>query len=753
MENVRSPSYLSDPFLKLINSRSSEFYVDAKQDQYVSASLQQEINDSSIQTPRPALVTEFLSRTRVLRDKYSLREILDSQGSTFPRPRHPLFPEHEANNRSIIDFLSIERRRAKDLAFLAHSCALNFKDLSCAYFKAEAVIEDTESLIFEVRKHINELKEDSVSSKPDFSSMDCLELSTNSFYVSTVPTIQTALTALGPKHEALLARLQEASAEVVLYSQLGSITERLHAAKRELQGSWDSATTEIVNATATIVTLGQIRAVWDNCLKFHEGASKLSSILLGTVSLFSESIQSNRGARASPTSQGLNTEKHLVSLDDSLGHIARSIAGLDILPDKPCVPQFTALHNSFVEFLAFVRLLAGLSNSLQERELALSALRSEMQQLQDCFLGFITAMDEHLDQILVKGDDQRADDLENAHGRKLANLQEDLDYFLSTLPARLPILVQPFKADLASPTTVPGAVQNSLAHRWELALPTEPPNLDVSHLNDAARSEINSMAAVLSNLHRTAADRTNRVPLTFAAHYLQSSLSRCGELIRSKGDRLSEFRLLFKSSVSFERLNSTCADFARFTVESNGMIAHSVDELLRLRSDLLEHSRSMPNEADSLVLDLQDKVESICQSSHDLLASMRSLEKECEGERQRQKQVLSSQSEPVGDQPTDSAPLMAIPEIAELSITEVPIGGSHETLPPPQSPVTNGPDGPLLQAGDGGALFTSSFRDSEQITPGEKSTGIISICVPTIDKLNRLQNISPQRALWNIAAY
>ncbi|EIN10805.1 hypothetical protein PUNSTDRAFT_132875 [Punctularia strigosozonata HHB-11173 SS5] len=195
--------------------KADEIYTENLKDQSTAQALLDEIEAAHFTPPNAKQSANFLSRVATLLKRAATRADASLLSVTFPAPSHPLFPEQHAVKADIVAVLLDESRSTAELAKKAESSAR-------AYYEGVEAVQKVENLLTAAADLINRFTTfrdqllrgitiaEGDGSRPDFSSVNCLQPDRHAAFVKLLPSLCEEIDKANAAAQAVLRDSQSA---------------------------------------------------------------------------------------------------------------------------------------------------------------------------------------------------------------------------------------------------------------------------------------------------------------------------------------------------------------------------------------------------------------------------------------------------------------------------------------------------------------------------------------------------------------
>ena len=174
--------------------RADEIYVETVKDQVSALNLLEEVETASLFHPTSRQSSLYTARVDTILKRLAVRGDPASPASLFPRPDHPLFPDQRTSNETLMQYLTLEIRKASQLAEKVDKATRKYRTSYEAVKQVKILLRDVQEVSITLSSIINKFKE-GVSSNdrdgvpPDLMSEECLDPTRHSMFLALFPSL------------------------------------------------------------------------------------------------------------------------------------------------------------------------------------------------------------------------------------------------------------------------------------------------------------------------------------------------------------------------------------------------------------------------------------------------------------------------------------------------------------------------------------------------------------------------------------
>ncbi|KAJ7086623.1 hypothetical protein C8R44DRAFT_721296 [Mycena epipterygia] len=586
--------------------KADEIYVESMKDQVAAQTLWDEIEAAKFQHPTARQSASFATRADTLIKRLILRGDPASATSTFPRPTHVLFPEHNAVNESVVQTLSSEISTALELARKVEAVAKEYRLDYEAVNRVETLVQTASELSTTFTTVIERLEKgvsstDGDGTPPNLMSETCLEPTRHAAFLALLPSIlkeqetanESAAQVLRSSRGALLG-LDRPGIDPTFKTTATAEFQRLSTLRGHAQWTRDDVMTRAGRLRearklwnlmdGNLSELKEIRREIGEDMERHRWQQELNT---NGAPLTPESFS----APLPPDSPPTETMKRL---DDLRAKLAQEIdvplASLSRTLEAPLNERLLRSSAGLKQFLEQVRQMGNLLQAVKNQAIAMGTVREEFNDLQiridDLKMRVDTGIEEILAEKLVSAE---LSSLDAGLRTDIDNLRSGVKAFTDSLPQRVPFVSGGPRPSTTATTFVKrrfSSIDLKLAafdEHQSVELP-----FDLQSLDDAVRADSNSYAMKLGGELQTLEQRAAHFQLAQMAKDVDSSLSSVVSDIDQVVHQFSTFRSSFTMILGQSDISEPLAELVK-DVESVSQvrrtpIAHSfspIRELLR----------------------------------------------------------------------------------------------------------------------------------------------------------------------------
>ncbi|KAJ7179376.1 hypothetical protein C8R46DRAFT_1073575 [Mycena filopes] len=540
--------------------KADEIYVESMKDQVAAQALWDEIEAAKFQHPTARQSTAFVTRADALIKRLILRGDPASPSSSFPRPAHVLFPEHNAANESVVQTLSSEISTALELARKVEAVAKEYRRNFEAVHRVEILLESSSALSATFTSVIERFENgvpstDGDGTPPNLMSETCLEPTRHGVFLALLPSIlkeqQTATDAAAQvirNSRGALLGLDRPGIDPAFKTKAAAEFQQLSGLRGKAQ--W---TREDVSNRAG--RLREARRLWN----LMDGSlSELEDIRRD----IGEAMEKHRWQQelnangAPPTPDSFSAPLPVDSpptesvkrLDDLSTKLAQEIdlplSSLSRTLEPPLNERLSRSSAGLKHFLEQVRQMASLLQAVKSQGAAMGTIREDFNDLQtridDLKMRVDSGIEETLAGKLVASD---LTSFDGALTQDIDGLRSAVKSFTDSLPQRVPFV----SGDLHPSTTATRFVKRRFSSiDLKLAAFDEHQSVelpfDLQSLDDAVRADSNSYAMKLGGELQTLEQRAAHFQLAQLAKDVDASLSFVVSEINDVAQQLSTFK-------------------------------------------------------------------------------------------------------------------------------------------------------------------------------------------------------------------
>ncbi|KAI0786409.1 hypothetical protein C8Q75DRAFT_771636 [Abortiporus biennis] len=247
--------------------KADEVYVETVKDKAGAQTLIEEIETAKLSHPTPRQDASFLSKSNALSKRLFMRGNPASSTSTFPRPTHRLFPEQQASNEFVAEFLSTEFLEATEATRKAELAAKQYHAMFEAVKKVESHCKASSELTSSIQSLTSLLEGgfetfNGDGSPPDLSSEACLQASRHAAFIALMPSALEQLQQKSRDAESLLPLARQAlldldhpGVDLQFVADSTTTVDRLTEAQK-------AASVICKQVVARMSTLEEVRGLW-----------------------------------------------------------------------------------------------------------------------------------------------------------------------------------------------------------------------------------------------------------------------------------------------------------------------------------------------------------------------------------------------------------------------------------------------------------------------------------------------------------
>ncbi|KAK7470919.1 hypothetical protein VKT23_002335 [Stygiomarasmius scandens] len=540
--------------------KADEIYVETMKDKYAAQKLLDDVETALLQHPNARQSSSFTTRAETLLKRLYLRGNPASPSSTFPRPHHPLYPEQNAFNDSVIEELSSEISSTTDLTRKADALAKEYRNSYEAVKRVETLMESAvnlastfDSIIERFENGVSSTESD--GSPPSLASAECLEPTRHSAFLALLPGISEELAKADQNASKILRSLPAALAHIEFPGVDAQFKADAVSELQKLTSLRSRAEVAHKEVLDRVRRLREIRRIWSSMeatLKELEVLRRELSDEMDTCRWRQDTSNNVPGAPPTPESPPSIslplTPQTDVEYTKRLSVVSHRISQAIIRPLDSFSPS---VENTLMQTL--LRSANGLQaqcNTIQQMISLLQAIRHQTAQMKEIRDGFndlqvriddsIIRCEQHVTAIL---DEQYVQpDLDAAIATESGTVQAAVNSFIDSLPRRVPFVTP--KSSLLS------YVKRSFSN---LDLLTSFPQgnhaieipIDIQALDDAVRTDCNSYTVRLNGQIRALEQKAGDISLARRVTELDTAISGTRKDVDDAVSRLSAFKTEF----------------------------------------------------------------------------------------------------------------------------------------------------------------------------------------------------------------
>lgn len=583
-------------------------YVETIKDQTSARALLDEIIAASEQHPISRLSSSFTSRIDTLRKRLLLRGDPAARGSVFPCPVHPLFPEQDPFNKSLVQTLSSEIRTALLAMKEAEAAATKYRAASEAVKTFEGLIETGTKLTAQLDDVLKRLKDgvpadNGDGSPPNLSSDECLQTMAHSVFLALLPSMFKELDEVNQRTAALLRQVPASMLRLTAPGIDSAFKQDGLKVFEDLKAKVDSAASLRADLTARVTTLREARRLHS----LIDGRTKDAEVLLKEVEMAmlkhrwqptTHSILNSNGAPPTPDSPPTIPLPALASDVDFQEQVEDLSASVKDTISKPFATLSASLQpnlkaslqqslDDLTKLLEDGRQATTTLASIKAQATSMSALQSEVDswrmRIEDLRMQFDTVMDDSLEQ-------QAFLQLERQLTESHQSIRQDVMAFIDSLPSRVRFVDASPHSHSHSPPTSRRKSSDSYP------LPFTPRSLD-----DAVRHDCNDYAMRLNGDLRVLETKMNHLQLARLAREADESVAASREVLAAGSADLAKLRAAREDIASEGDVLSVLAQLAEQLDERVQTSRNAVSHCFSTTKDVLKRMGDAPGVHDVIV--------------------------------------------------------------------------------------------------------------------------------------------------------